>query len=99
MVSLQFTVPRCSGDWDMALVVGQTPISGQRFVLWSLDEVRLSGSGGDCVALDVCELANAYNDAGSFDACINPSGEPTPAPLIGDVECGNSVTVQNADGA
>merc|ERR1712013_673974 len=45
VLSLQFTVPQCSGDWDISLVVDQTPIGGQRFVLWSFDDVRLSGNG------------------------------------------------------
>merc|ERR1712154_9856 len=67
VLSLQFTVPQCSGDWDISLIVDQTPIGGQRFVLWSYDEVRLSGSGANCVELDLCDLSEFIDD-GSFEA-------------------------------
>lgn len=42
MVLTNFTMPNCRGTWDVALTVDQTPIGGDVFVLWSLEDVSLS---------------------------------------------------------
>jgi len=43
-VSTNFTMPNCGGIWDVSLAVDQTPIGGDEFVLWSLENVDLNAN-------------------------------------------------------
>lgn len=46
IVLTTMTVPQCDGEWSMQFVVDQSPIGGQKHLLWSLGGMMLSG--GHC---------------------------------------------------
>merc|ERR1712110_868309 len=65
-VSVNFTMPNCGGTWDVALIVDQTPIGGDVFELWSLDNLEqcanASRASTGCDGLDGSQLASLIDD-------------------------------------
>ena len=69
-VSTNFTMPNCGGTWDVSLTVDQTPIGGEVFVLWSLEDLALSVNVNEdesgCNGLNGAALA-ALIDSDGFE--------------------------------